>query len=561
MRRFFDRAKFSRESVLNYVNEIGKFHRIQGSRELVDTVLVVKEFVGELGVEVELHRASYDGRSWHLTLKSPIAWELVEGKARLGEKTLTTGESPLLVMAHSPPGEAEGEVLPILREEDWERAEEKVVLVGRDWREAYRKANEAGAKGFIAYREKGGKAFPYIGLFLTEDDMEWAEIPAIAVPEEVAKELTRKALSGGVRARINVESEVKKREDLPMLLAKVGEPPYILFTAHICHPKPGANDNASGSAMLMELARALSNARSSSRFGFAFLWVPEYHGTQAFVDSLGVDEYYTSINLDMVAGSPDRSGSTLMLVRTPLSRFSMVSGLLEAYLELSNSRGSSFSGSPMPVMPFRAYPYEMGSDHDVLNFFGVPAVMPITWPDRFYHSSEDSVEKLSRETIGIIGRAVLATALALAEGEENELRRFARAYSLKVLGELSMERDTEEAERLVLRGLARDSVYLGINVGHDFREEPWLEWKSRGILNERLIRARNADWRAFKQLTKERKVYTQLHELLMLGEILPRERALMALEEEYGRVEKEKLENLVELLAGAGIVSLSSQSP
>ncbi|WP_297497242.1 DUF4910 domain-containing protein [Thermococcus sp.] len=559
MKRFFDRAKFRAESVLYYVSEIGKFHRIQGSRELVDAALLVRDFVDELGVEVELHRGRYDGRSWHLTLQSPIAWRLGGGSALLGEKKLTTEESPLLVMAHSPPGEAEGDVLPILRDEDWKMAEEKVVLVGKDWRDAYRRANEEGAKGFIAYRESSRKAFPYIGLFLTKDDMEWAEIPAVAVPEDVARELIRKALNGGVRARINVESEVKDREDLPMVLAKVGEPPYVLFTAHICHPKPGANDNASGSAMLIELARALSEAhRSSSRFGFAFLWVPEYHGTQAFIETFGVDDYYTSINLDMVAGSPDRSGSTLMLVRTPLSRFSVVSGLLEAYLEASNSQGSSFSGSPMPVMPFRVYHYEIGSDHDVLNFFGVPAVMPITWPDRFYHSSEDSVEKLSLGTIGIIGRAVLATALALAEGDEEELRRFSRAYSLKVLGELSMEHDTEEAERLVLRGLARDSAYLGTNMGHEFKSEPWLEWKLKGVLNERLLKARKADWRTFKQLTKERKLYTQLHELLMLGETLERERALKALEEEYNGVEKEKLEKLIEILAGTGVVSLSS---
>ena len=558
MMRFLNEARLETDNVVRDILEIGRFHRIQGSGDLVNAVLYVKERLEDLGLDVELHIDVYDGRRWHMTLQSPIAWEPVEGSLVAG-KELTTEESPLLIMAHSPSGEAEGKVLPILREEDWEEAEGKIVLAGREWRDAYRKANEAGAKAFIAYREGTENAFPYIGLFLTREDLEWAKIPAVTVPETVAKGLTRKALSGGTEVKVSVETEIRERQDLPVLLARVGEPPYILFTAHICHPKPGANDNASGSAMLIELARKLSELYDDSfRFGFAFLWVPEYHGSQAFVETPAFEDYYISINLDMVAGSPDRSGSTLMLVRTPLSRFSIVSGLMEAYLKKVNSAGSSFSGSPLPGMAFRAYPYEMGSDHDVLNFFGVPAVMPITWPDRFYHSSEDTVEKISRKTIEVIGRAVLATALTLGGSGKGELRRFARGYSMKVLGELSMAGEVEEAEKLVMRGLARDSDYLGIDIGHYFESEPWLEWKAKGILNERLVRARGGEWRRFKELTRDRKVYTHLHELLMLGEVLPKERALKALGEEYGAVEKGKLENLVEILARVKVVELSS---
>ena len=245
------------------------------------------------------------------------------------------------------------------------------------------------------------------------------------------KIIEKTAAGESVRARFSVEVEIKKRETLPILYSEIGEPPYILFTAHLCHPKPGANDNASGSAMAMELAKILSRLwKGSFRFGFAFLWIPEYYGTQAFLEKhSSPDRYYTVINLDMVGGSADRSGSTVMVVRTPLSRFSIVSGILERFLDFFNLSGErSFSGSPTPILPVRAYPYEMGSDHDVFNFFGVPSVMPITWPDRFYHSSEDTPEKISRTTLSIIGRSVLSTALFLAKGEKKDLQRFARGY-------------------------------------------------------------------------------------------------------------------------------------
>jgi len=548
-------VRLSPERVLKEISEIAEFHRIQGSKELVESVEMIKETLDGLGVENRLLRSTYDGKTWHGTLASPIAWNPVRGELSYGERRLTTEESPLLIMAHSPDGEARGELLPVFRDEDWEKAEGKIVLVSRNWRDAYKRANEAGAKAFIAYRE-GTSGYPYIGLFLTKED-DWAEIPALAVPESVAKDMVSKALKGGLEVSVSVQVETPEREDLPMLYATVGEAPYIVFSAHICHPKPGANDNASGSAMLIELARKLSEAYNDSfRFGFAFLWIPEYHGTQAFFERVK-GEFYANVNLDMVAGSPDRSGSTLMLVRTPFSRFSVVSGLLEHFIGLTNRRGKSFSGSELPAMAFKAYPYEMGSDHDIFNFFNIPGTMPITWPDRVYHSSEDTVEKVSLETIAIIGNAVLATTLTLAKEDKEKLRRFARGYAMKVLGEVSMDTETEESEKLVMRGLARDSKFIGFELGHEFESEPWLEWKLRGILNERLIRRNGGNAEEFKKLTEDRKTYAQLHELLMLSELLSKERAFKALEEEYGRADREKLERLVEILESVGIVTPS----
>ena len=559
MRRFLKEAGvFDPEGVLHGIARISRFHRIQGSEELVKAVRILENELKRYGLDPKLYEETYDGRTSYLTLKTPIAWDLVRGEVEVLGERLTTSLSPLVVMAHSPGGETEGEIAHVEREDDWENVEGKVVLVGRDWRDAYRRANERGAVGFIAYREGTGNAVPYIGLFLTGNDLRWARIPAVAIPENLAKRIIGRLNSGEkVKARIEVETLIKERQVLPILYAEVGKAPFILFTAHICHPKPGANDNASGSAMLMELARILNRIYDNSfRFGFAFLWIPEYYGTQAFIERYAeLEKYYTVINLDMVAGSPDRAGSTVMLVRTPLSRFSIVSGLLEYFLELANEGGESFSGSPLPRLRLRSFPYEMGSDHDVFNFFGVPATMPITWPDRFYHSSEDTIEKLSRESIEVIGKAVLATAIALAKAEKEELQRFARGYAMKYLGELSMKRKTEEAERLVMRGLARDSRFLGIELGHRFKEKPWFVWEIRGILSERFLRERNEKLgEEFAKLMGRGMTRVHLHELLMLGEILPKGRALRSLREEYGEVDDERLESLVALLGEAGVV-------
>jgi len=559
MRKFLEYAGgFDPNSVLHHIAEISQFHRIQGSKELVEAVKYIETELRLIGVEPALYKEEYDGESWYLTEKSPIAWDPVDGRVTLLGTTLTTAKSPLVVMAHSPSGRASGTVVHVEREDDWGKVKGRIALVGRDWREAYRKANENGAVGFIAYRAGTGDAIPYIGLFLTKEDLEWAKIPAVAVPESLARKAIERTLSGEeVTAEMEVRTEIRDRETLPILYAEIGNPPFILFTAHICHPKPGANDNASGSAMLIELARVLRELHDDSyRFGFAFLWIPEYFGTQAFIERhADLERYYAVVNLDMVAGSEDRAGSTVMVVKTPSSRFSVVAGLLEYFISQANGGGGSLSGTPMPKLRVKGYPYEMGSDHDIFNFFGIPSVMAITWPDRFYHSSEDTIDKVSGETINVIGRGVLATALALARGEKEELERFARGYTMKHLGEISMERETEETEKLVMSGLARDSRFLGIESGHEFEKEPWLVWKRRGIISARLIRELDAEaYEEFKGLTKDRKILVHLHELLMLGELLPEERALKALEEEFGEVDEEKLKKLVGLLERVGVV-------
>ncbi len=555
MMRFLKEAEtFSPENVLRYTSLISEFHRIQGSEELYAAVKVIEKELNDMGIENRLHKERYDGESTYGTLRSPIAWNLISAEVSVdGKGRLTSSKTPLVSLAHSPSGEASGEVLPILRDGDWKRAEGKVVLVGKEWRRAYKRANEEGAVGFIAYRKGTGEYVPYIGLFLTREDTKWAEIPAVAIPEVMAEELLEKKR----KVTLRVDSRRKREEVLPMLHATLGEPPFVTFVAHVCHPKPGANDNASGSAMLIELVRILQDMyNGTSRFGFSFLWVPEYYGTQAFVERhTNPEQHYAVINLDMVAGSPDRSGSTLMVVRAPLSRFSIVSGLLERFTEIANSGGKSFSRRPTPLMPQRTYGYEMGSDHDVFNFHGVPGVMPITWPDRFYHSSGDTVDKVSMATIRIIGRAATAVALALAFASKEELEAFSKAYSMLYLGTLGVERRVEIAGRLVMDGLARDSKFIGIKMGRELDEEGWIRWRVRGVINENVIGRKVPEMvQEFKRLTEDRELVVQLHESIMLGEKMGRESTFKALEEEFGSVDLDRVVRLLELVEAADLV-------
>lgn len=137
-----------------------------------------------------------------------------------------------------------------------------------------------------------------------------------------------------------------------------------------------------------------------------------------FIERVGVEEYYVGINFDMVVGSFDCLELILMFVRILFLCFLVVFGVLEVVIELSNLRGKSFLGSRFFVMFFRVYLYEMGSDYDIFNFFGVLFVMLIIWFDRFYYLSGDMIDKVSREIVVIVERVVFLVVLFLLEEEK-----------------------------------------------------------------------------------------------------------------------------------------------
>ena len=64
----------------------------------------------------------------------------------------------------------------------------------------------------------------------------------------------------------------------------------FVFSAHLDHPKESANDNASGSGAILDIARTLRELIDSNRLdrperSLRFLWVPEWFGTQAYLDA------------------------------------------------------------------------------------------------------------------------------------------------------------------------------------------------------------------------------------------------------------------------------------
>jgi hypothetical protein len=204
----------------------------------------------------------------------------------------------------------------------------------------------------------------------------------------------------------------------------------VVVVAHLCHPQPSANDNASGSAAVIELARTLQHLISSGKLArpkrnIRLLWVPEMTGTFAYLatNPQRIPHMVAGINLDMVGESQDVCGSVFIVEGTPAAMPSFATDLLdrmrEEWLEGAQSLGGTAS---YPLFRHTVNPFSGGSDHYILSdpTVGVPTPMLIQWPDKFWHTSGDTLEKVDPRMLGVLGGLATTYAYFLANAGRRE---------------------------------------------------------------------------------------------------------------------------------------------
>lgn len=243
------------------------------------------------------------------------------------------------------------------------------------------------------------------------------------------------------RESIEVEVNIKSREErtatrvvqylIPGRDTSAGE---IIITAHLLegYVKMGANDNISGSAVILEVARLLDRIISEGKAdkplkSIRFLWVPEFEGTIPWVNSHLplVKNALCDINLDMAGLKLRENKAFYCLNRSGYSTSNFANDVMETlfrYVGETNVEGITDylgrrgfskrivapSGSDDPFY-YRVLSLHGSSDNAVFNDWGisVPGLKMITWPDLYYHSSQDLPDKCDATQLR---RAVFITA-------------------------------------------------------------------------------------------------------------------------------------------------------
>jgi hypothetical protein len=184
----------------------------------------------------------------------------------------------------------------------------------------------------------------------------------------------------------------------------------IVFSCHLDHQRPGANDNASGCATNLEIARTLAKLVREGKLPrpartIRFLWPCEIECTMALFHAHPEmrARFRAVIHMDMVGGGPVTK-AIFHVTRGPLTLPTFVNDVGQAFGAFVNAESDAFAsgeggkyplvsqeGGKEPLLADLAE-FSMGSDHEVYTeaSFRIPAIYLNDWPDRYIHTNFDT---------------------------------------------------------------------------------------------------------------------------------------------------------------------------
>ena len=276
----------------------------------------------------------------------------------------------------------------------------KIALIQRGilpFSEKVANAATAGAVGAVIYNNEPG-------LFLGALS-EPSAIPALAISEEDGEALLAKMQSGPVSVRLTVLTEAGPRDSQNVIARPPAGECRVVAGGHYdsAPGSPGANDNASGTATVVEMARVLAADGEFDDACFVLFGAEEAGliGSSRFVGMLTAAERETleaMLNFDMVGvGTSWLLGGSLSIIDIAVAE--------AEERDLDYIRGSSD---------------QSGSDHASFLAAGIPAIFLHSFfetiaDDPRYHTAEDQpqhVEPGRMAEIGDEGLAVIDELLA-----------------------------------------------------------------------------------------------------------------------------------------------------
>ncbi|MFQ5885992.1 MAG: DUF4910 domain-containing protein [Anaerolineae bacterium] len=439
--------EFSGLAAHRYVGEIIQYHRLQASPGYRRAAEHAYQKLLDFGLEAEI--LSYPAREGVTFWAQPSfqEWEAREGVLHLlepeGRKLADYREIKLSLIQRSAPFEGEAEIVLLedgLEVEEYEGLdlEGKAVLTKGDVRRVhYLAVEKGGAAGIIfdGIKELPGlerrldNALQYTSFWWYGGERKCFGF--VLSPQE--GERLRRSIKGGSVAKVRAKVVSRFWDGCLEVVSAFlpGESDEeVVVVAHLCHPQWSANDNASGSATLLEVARTLHRLTLRGRLkkprrSIRFLLVPELTGTYAYLAAheKRLPQMIAGLNLDMVGESQELCGSTLVVERLPGSTPAFSGDLLERLLEAVAKDTSGYAGpGGYPSIRYGSTPFSGGSDHIILSdpAVGIPSPLLIQWPDRFYHTSLDTQDKVDPQMLARVGKVAgtYAYFLALAGREE-----------------------------------------------------------------------------------------------------------------------------------------------
>jgi Peptidase family M28 len=290
----------------------------------------------------------------------------------------------------------------------------------------------------------------------------------------------------------------------------------IVLTAHLQEEKTSANDDGSGCASILEIARTLNKLIREGKLkrplrDIRFWWTDEIYSEYRFFRDNPEEPRKLLANLhqDMVGANQAMGSRVQHLIFAPHSRTSYLDALFESVATYVIQTNNSFlaagrqGGLPRPhsrpIYSTRGtrdgynaafVPWFGSSDH--MTFLdgpvNVPAVAMINWDDDFIHSSDDDLDQIDQTQLQRNSFIIGAMAYFLAYAEDGKVttiagetyaqgaRRLANdlKVAMRLLAESAAAPDDgwKSASAIIEQGVLRETkalnsarVFAGANQG------------------------------------------------------------------------------------------------
>ena len=494
--------ELSGETAKRNLEGIARFHRQRGSQGFHSAAELVAERARAYGLsDVAILQFPADGKIFYGTQRSRPPWD-----AETGELTEVSGSPPVCDKEKVENGKivfnvdcvanvhnlASYDAQPVVLAEDSESADVTTGLieVGDGTKESDYAGKNVKGKIVLVAAQPGAVQDLAVGKFAAagivsyaqnqktawwgEDEnlIRWGHLETFSpnktfgfmVSLKTARAL-RERLAKGEQIRLHAVVKAGQHPgNLEVVTATIpGADPKlkdeeIVFSCHLDHQRPGANDNASGCVTILEVARTLQRLIADGKLPrpartIRFIWPPEIEGSLTLLngkalhvinipmfsgtleqsvafhermknqpppaqspvgpamDRLSGPELAARIkaviHMDMVGGGPVTK-TVFHVTRGPMSLPSFIHAVAWAFAAFVNEQSYNFAAGLLAEYPLVApeggkealqamdTPYTMGSDHDVYqdSSFKIPAIYLNDWPDRYIHTNFDTAANI-----------------------------------------------------------------------------------------------------------------------------------------------------------------------
>ncbi len=414
----------SGERAMHHVLELVPYPRIRPVSEYqghFQESEVMARFAREYGFStVEIESFAAPNRSW-----APTVGELWMITPTEQKKLYDIHDVAVSVAANSANGDVTAELVDVglgTRAEDFSGKDLKgrIAIGSGGVAQIYTLAKERGAVGAVGYStlypDRGVDVIPSSSIAANADGFGWAVSPRTG--HDLVARLAR---GEKVSLRSSIKAETLPGEYEVVHATIAGDPSStrdVIVSGHLYegYLKQGANDDNSGCALTLEVGRAYIKLVQEGKLPkpkhtIHFLWVPEISGTNAWLTAHPDIEKraFADLNFDMEGIRLSASRSYWILQRTPDTFPSFLNdigqSMMEFVSEITRERIRFRANGYGPSVPVQAPngsddafyikidKHYGSSDHVTYMQHGIPAVMFITWPDNWYHSSQDTPDK------------------------------------------------------------------------------------------------------------------------------------------------------------------------